>query len=154
MIDDDWILNVEAYGWIGNEFRKLIPDINRPNFCSFLINNTYVYPDLLPNSNFPPLSSDMCPLPASTYWLSNYAIDSRNFPDLPFNCKKVKMIFSFQCADELEIKVAGTLVEDVWLDNLFNNIFEYVDYLIDYKENMNKLKLLILFSSNNNIVQI
>lgn len=112
-VDENWKLSIEINGWMGNEFRKIIPDIENEDACSFLKTNKHVYPDLVNFSNFPPVNDDMCPRPPQHYWLANYVLDTSDLPQIPYNCKKVQAIFSCFYKNELEFKFAVTCVEDI-----------------------------------------
>lgn len=111
-LDDNLTMDVEIFGWMGNEFRKIIPNINRPNLCTCLNTDQYLYPDLVNISNFPPQSPNLCPMPPGKFFINNFVIDTTKLPYFPFGCSKIKAILSFLDGEELEFKIATIGVED------------------------------------------
>lgn len=112
IIDDDWSLRIESFGYMGNEYRKILPDFTRDQLCSFIKTTPYIYPDLLKFSNFPPQKPNMCPAPSKKYWLKNYNLDMTNIPDIPFNCKKLKGVWHFFYKNKVEAIIGVHAVEN------------------------------------------
>lgn len=89
---DNATVEADAYGFMGNEYRKIFPTSKRIVFCDLMQKDTAVYPDILKGSNLPPQTPDMCPLPPNHYTIKDYMlnIDTSNYP-LPPLIKKLKL---------------------------------------------------------------
>lgn len=112
-VDNNVTLTVDVYGMMGNEYRRILPEIVLKNFCSTANSTPYVYPDIVPFSNFPPQDINYkCPWEAKKYFIQNVIADMSSLPTMPFNVKKIKGIYSFVFGKELDFQFAVFLVED------------------------------------------
>lgn len=93
-IDDDWSIIAEIFGMQGNEYRKIVSNINVDNLCSKVISLEYFYDDIQVNSNLPPRSPDMCPIKAGSYEAHDILFDMSKVPvTLPLGIKKYKVVY-------------------------------------------------------------
>ena len=67
-LGDDVTFDAAVYIKQGNEYRLMAYRIPESPFCSFAANDTYVYPDLAKNSDFPENIASECPLQAVNYF--------------------------------------------------------------------------------------
>lgn len=112
-LDNNWTNIIEVNGMIGNEYRKLIPDLVYKNYCNELGQTKILYSDIVKSSNLPPQGQDyVCPWPKQQYSIKNYAIDMTSVPQFPFNCKKFKFVFSYLNNETIMMKFAVFLVEE------------------------------------------
>lgn len=112
--DDDSSLEIEVFGFQGNEYRKFLPTIKFEKVCTKMNEDTIIYPDLVKVSNFPPQGPDFCPFPVnSNYKVENYLLDieNANVP-VPFNIRKVKVTMRFYANKILALDVVYYVVAD------------------------------------------
>lgn len=101
-ISDDAMLEIDYYGMQGNEFRRVLPNMEIKDFCTFLKNDTAVYMNVVAASNLPPQGDDMCPMRGGEYKVENYRLDLSNATfTLPQGVRKIKLIMYFHIAGKI-----------------------------------------------------
>ncbi|KAL7010912.1 hypothetical protein ACKWTF_014010 [Chironomus riparius] len=79
-LGDDIFLEIAAYIKQGGEYRLMPYRIPPSPFCSFCANDTYVYPDLSRNSDFPEDIVANCPLQPKSYKFNGVVYRLENLP--------------------------------------------------------------------------
>lgn len=106
-MDDNFAMEIEVYAMQGNEYRKLLPNINIDKLCSVFREDKTAYDGVVRSSNFPPQSPGMCPIPPKLYKIENYLLDLQNATfTIPNNVKMIKLINTFASMNQNVLSVA------------------------------------------------
>lgn len=112
-LTDKFSFKHELYGMMGNEFRRMLPDMIEEKMCSHIRRWNHLYKDIIEYTNLAPKNLDICPVTKGIYWTRNYVIRPDELPNLPFNCKKLKSVWTFFYQNEFDIQLAFYVVEDI-----------------------------------------
>lgn len=91
------------YAYQGNQFNKILPDINFGPLCEHFRDKSMIYNDLVKCSNLPERSQHMCPMESKVYKIENFVVDFRKLPKIPFHPSKLKVDFIIWCDGKEEI---------------------------------------------------
>lgn len=92
-LEDTCVIEIELFGYQGNEYRKLIPTIRIEKCCNFMKNDKIIYPGLEKSTNLPKQNDDMCPLKPQYIWFKNTVLELDKAP-IPYNVKQLKIILN------------------------------------------------------------
>lgn len=113
--NDEFSLRYEIFGMQGNEYRKVIPDFVKNKMCTFFKESNLIYNTIVPFSNIPPQSNNMCPWEPKKYWIKEYLGNIGGVQSVPFGMKFIKIQFTYYHLKVVEISGAIYLEVDYTL---------------------------------------